>query len=286
MASKRGLAFARKALESFVIYEFNEFGDVYLKSMIEALTERRKRLHLDDVKGREVVFSLDKGRGRVISTVSLVHHPRPCSYYNHLPLHCWTGPDTYDALKQRDIAGPYRILSSIGYRFFLGGDLSFLSTNFGLSCAMTYGCLWCFKRFDRRAQADKDSIDFVLYEERSNAEVEEEIRKLKLAHPKEKLIDVDLDRVVPPILHAKIKIGNELFSKLSTAAGNSPEFESVLKKCKLDVNRHEEGMIYSRFNGNDIKRLCRSIDALAGKISLNRFDYDFQLSRILRFIKK
>lgn len=262
------MAFARKALESFVIYEFNDFGDVYLKTAVEALVERRKRLHLDDDKGFEVVFSLDKGRGRVVSTISLVNHPRPCTYYNHLPLQCWTGPDTHEALKQRDIALPYRLLSSIGYRFFLGGDLSFLSTNFGLSCSMTFGCLWCCKRFDRRAKADKNSIDFALYEERSSPEAEEEIRRHKLVQTKEKLIDIDLDRVVPPILHAKIKIGNELFSRLAAIIGDAPEFASVLKKCKLDVNRQKEGIIYCRFHGNDVKRLCLSVDELAGKIYL------------------
>lgn len=259
------MAYARKGLEAFAIYDFNEHGDIHLKTVVEALNERRWRLHLEDDKGNDVVFSLDKGRGRVVSTISLVHHPRPCSYYNHLPLQCWSGEDKYEALQQRNIDNPYRLLSSLGYRFFLGGDLSFLSTNYGLSCAMTYGCLWCAKRFDRRPQANKDSIDFVVYEERSNPEIEEEIRRQKFAQPKEILIDIDRDRVIPPILHAKIKIGNELFSKLATIAEDSLEFVAVLKKCKLDVNRHEEGIIYSRFHGNDIKRLCQSVDDLAGK---------------------
>lgn len=41
-----------------------------------------------------------------------------------------------------------------------------------------------------------------------------------------------------------------------------PKFNEIIKKHKLDVNRHEEGVIYSRFNGNDVKRLCLTISAL------------------------
>uniref|UniRef100_A0A914DNS7 Uncharacterized protein n=1 Tax=Acrobeloides nanus TaxID=290746 RepID=A0A914DNS7_9BILA len=73
--------------------------------------------------------------------MSLVHHPRPCSYYNLLPLQCWSGSDAHDSLLQRDIGGPYRLLASSGYNIFLGGDLSSLSTFFGLSCAMSFGSI-------------------------------------------------------------------------------------------------------------------------------------------------
>lgn len=227
---------------------------------------RRSRLRLEDDKGFEVVFSLDKGRGRVISTMSLVHHPRSTSYYNHLPLQCWTGSDAHGTLMQRNIGGPHRLMSALGYRFFLGGDLSFLSTNYGLTCAMTFCCLWCSKRFVRSAEADKDSIDFAVYEDRSNPEVEEEIRRFNFAKPKKTLIDIDRDRVVPPILHAKIKIGNELFERLTAIAGESEAFKTVTNKWKLNVNRKEEGIIFSRFHGNDIKRLCQSVEDMAGKL--------------------
>ena len=78
---------ARKEFESFIRYIATEKEDVLLNSVVETMEERRKRLGLNnDDKGQKVVFSLDKGRGRVTSTVSFVHHPRPCSCYNHLPL--------------------------------------------------------------------------------------------------------------------------------------------------------------------------------------------------------
>lgn len=129
---------------------------------------------------------------------------------------------------------------------------------------MTFPCLWCSKRFVRGAAADRDSIDFVVYKDRSMAEVEEEIRRTKYAEPKEPIIPIDREYVVPPILHAKIKIGNELFSRLLDVAGGSIDFKRAINETMLNVNRHDEGVIYSRFHGNDIKRLCASIDELSG----------------------
>lgn len=62
-------------------------GDICLESVTETMKKRRTRLGMEnDERGSLIVFSLDKGRGRVTSTFSFVHHPRPCSYYNHLPL--------------------------------------------------------------------------------------------------------------------------------------------------------------------------------------------------------
>jgi hypothetical protein len=78
---------------------------------------------------------------------------------------------------------------------------------------MTFGCLWCSKRFIRGREA-QDAIDFTVYEPRSSLQAEAEIRKLKFAQPKEHLVAIDRDYVIPPILHAKIKIGNDLFDRL------------------------------------------------------------------------
>lgn len=130
---------------------------------------------------------------------------------------------------------------------------------------MTFACLWCSKRFIRSAAADRDSIDFTIYEDRSNPAVEEEIRRQKFAPPKPPIIPIDRDRVIPPILHAKIKIGNEIFERLHKIAGDYPDFQRVLKEKHLDVDRHGEGIIYSRFNGNDIKRFCAAAEDLAGR---------------------
>lgn len=133
-------------------------------------------------------------------------------------------------------------------------------------CGMTFPCLWCSKRFVRSHSADHDSIDFVVYKERSDPEVEEEIRKFKFAPPKATIIPIDRDYVIPPILHAKIKIGNELFSRLLEIADKSPNFQRLIKEKHLDVNRHAEGVIYSRFNGNDIKRFCAATEDFARKL--------------------
>jgi hypothetical protein len=117
----------------------------------------------------------------------------------------------------------------------------------------------------RSTEADRNSIDFTIYKKRSDPTVEDEIRSFKFKPPKDPIIPIDRDFVVPPVLHAKIMLGNELFSRLLGIAGKSPAFQQVIKKQNLDVNRHEEGIIYSRFNGNDIKRLCESTEFLASK---------------------
>lgn len=143
---------------------------------------------------------------------------------------------------------------------------------------MIFACLWCNKRFVRGPGAHS-SVDFFVYENRSNPEIEDEIKRMKFAPPKEKIIDVPREMVVPPVLHAKIKVGNALFDRLASgemlfnflnlyfkaAAENQQDFNAVLKKRKLDVNRHDEGVIYSRFHGNDIKRLCQAIGDLKCK---------------------
>uniref|UniRef100_A0A914DDB9 Uncharacterized protein n=1 Tax=Acrobeloides nanus TaxID=290746 RepID=A0A914DDB9_9BILA len=81
--------------------------------------------------------------------------------------------------------------------------------------------------------------------------------------PKDPIIPIDRDFVVPPVLHAKIMIGNELFSRMQGINGKSPAFQQVIKEQRLDVNRHKTGLIYSRFNGNVIKRLYESTEVLA-----------------------
>jgi hypothetical protein len=53
--------------------------------------------------------------------------------------------------------------------------------------------------------------------------------------------------------------------RLSAVAGESAAFKAVVVKWKLDVNRYDEGVIFSRFHGNDIKRLCQAVGDLTGK---------------------
>lgn len=86
LSPSRSVQQARKELEKSIHYVADELGDVRLASVLETMHERRSRLGLEEDNSRQVVFSLDKGRGRVTSTLSFVHHPRPNSCYNHLPV--------------------------------------------------------------------------------------------------------------------------------------------------------------------------------------------------------
>lgn len=45
----------------------------------------------------------------------------------------WSGSDSYASLKEHGIGKPVNVLAELGYKMFLGGDLSFLATNYGLS---------------------------------------------------------------------------------------------------------------------------------------------------------
>ena len=121
------------------------------------------------------------------------------------------------------------------------------------------------------ATADKDSIDFVVYRDSSEPALEEEIKNFKFAPPKAPIIPIAREFVVPPVLHFKIKVGNELFSRLLNIEGKNPAFRRVLKDKNLEVDRHAEGIIYSRFNGNDVKRFCDSTEELACKSFLKKF---------------
>lgn len=97
-------------METKLDYKLNGFEDAYLTSVEMTMLERRRRLNMEnDSRGLDVVFSLDKGRGRVVSTLSHVYHPRPCSYYNHLPVQSWTGPDNHAELLKRDIGKFFKI---------------------------------------------------------------------------------------------------------------------------------------------------------------------------------
>lgn len=133
---------------------------------------------------------------------------------------------------------------------------------------MCFGCLWCFKMFIKSEDADLNNIDFTVYKDRSLPEVEKEIRAWKKTAPKCTIIDICRRRVIPPVLHSKIKIGNELFNRLSSIGDSLPEFRAVVTKWKLNVDRKKENIIYARFHGNDIKRMCRSISDLAGTFLL------------------
>jgi len=87
LMSKWQLEKARKQLEKSIMYVVTELEDVCLAAVVETMEERKTRLGIEkEDKARKVVFSLDKGHGRVTSTASFVHNPRPCSCNNHLPL--------------------------------------------------------------------------------------------------------------------------------------------------------------------------------------------------------
>ncbi|CAD5209448.1 unnamed protein product [Bursaphelenchus okinawaensis] len=260
LLSKRKITQACKQLESVINYEVYGNFSFRMQNVHSFLEERMRRANIED---KNLVWYLDKGRGRVVSTVGLVGSSTTQSHYNKTILQKWKGSDHYDALAYHDVGKFYKELSMDNYKIYVEGDYSFLATINGLSCGMAYPCTWCSKKFIKKSNSE-ESIDLEVYESRSDKRVEEAIAKdKKLKKRKEKIIEIPEEMIVPPILHSKIKIGNLLFNKLCEAADDQERFNVVLKQCQLDVDRHEEKIIYTRFHGNDIKRMCTSIDALS-----------------------
>ncbi|CAD5213571.1 unnamed protein product [Bursaphelenchus okinawaensis] len=220
LLSKRKITQACKQLERVINYKVYGNFSFRMQNVHSFLEERMRRANIED---KNLVWYLDKGRGRVVSTVGLVGSSTTQSHYNQTILPTWEGSDHYDALAYHDVGKFYKELSMDNYK---------------ITCGMAYPCTWCSKKFIKRSNSE-ESIDLEVYESRSDKRVEEAIaRDKKLKKRKEKIVDIPEEMIVPPILH-------------------------ILKQCQLDVDRHVEKIIYIRFHGNDIKRMCTSIDALS-----------------------
>ena len=152
-----------------------------------------------------------------------------------------------------------------GFTVYLGGDLSYLTTYYGLSCSMIYPCFFCQKPFEKGSQSCPDLIDFTKYPARDETfEVFVKNRKLvakksplidvpkelivprdetfevfvknrKLVAKKSPLIDVPKELIVPPIIYSKIKIGNVLFEKFQDNEKNSKFFQEIVQRWNLNV---------------------------------------------------
>lgn len=269
---KRSLESTRKKFERIIKYIITEEGDVLLENLEEVLLERRRRMGLQGDEAKQVTFSVDKGHGRVLATISFPYHKKSCSVLNQLPVQSWIGADTYEEMRKRGLNRIVEKLIYMGYKVYLGGDLSFLTSSFGLSCGMSYPCFFCDKRFPRGKKEEEPPIDFKVYNSRNSIEVEVDIQKQKFVHRKPPLFCIDLDNVIPPVLHTKIKIGNVLFARLLEIGQKFPKFMSTLKECKLDINRKEQGIVYDLLAGNDVKKLCSSIKVLENVTE----DYNYQ----------
>ena len=90
---------ARKDLEQMINFKENIDGGFVLEEVDKVLLERISRLELNDRESEQVLLSVDKGNGRVTASVAFIFCDKPSSYYNALPIQCWTGSDTYASLK-------------------------------------------------------------------------------------------------------------------------------------------------------------------------------------------
>lgn len=64
-------------------------------------------------------------------------------------------------------------------------------------------------------------------------------------------------KIVPPILHIRLKLGNDLLKCLKEAAKQENKFEELeklLAKCGLNKDRSQKKLIYSELNGGDVTK--------------------------------
>lgn len=62
---------------------------------------------------------------------------------------------------------------------------------------------------------------------------------------------------MPPVLHIKLKIGNDLLLRLKTEAEKAvkkDDLAKVIMELGLDKDRKSDRKIYSELNGGDVKK--------------------------------
>lgn len=82
----------------------------------------------------------------------------PCSDSNHLILKSWKGSDKYDVIRERIGEVHAEVQAAVEDTIFIGGDLSFICTICGASCAMSQPCPWCAHFFDKSRNGEKNLI--------------------------------------------------------------------------------------------------------------------------------
>lgn len=74
---------------------------------------------------------------------------------------------------------------------------------------------------------------------------------------------METKNIVPPVLHIKLKIGNDLLSRLRLAAqkaNKEDELMQLLKKNGLNKDRKSDRIIYSEMKGGDVKKFSKMWD--------------------------
>ena len=147
---------------------------------------------------------------------------------------------------------------------------------------MIYPCFFCQKPFEKGSQSCPDLIDFTKYPARDET-FKVFVKNRKLVARKSTLINVPKELIIPPILHCKIKIGNVLFEKFQDNEKDSKFFQEIVQRWNLNVDRKAEDIVYSKFHGNDVKRLCRSLPDFA---TIPLSDHSKQILAVLRDFDK
>ena len=202
--------------------------------------ERFKRLKIDEKDEVRVLLSMDRGHNFNILTAAIIDRFTPCSPYNHAILLSWYGEDKYSAMEEKKINEVLPVFENLKCRTVLGGDYSFICSNYGISCANTFACVKCNHRFDKTRNSDKDTIDLSPGLDRRNPEVEQKIQAHGFKKKNPTLLNVNSDDISPCILHTKLLLGNELYLRLQNFSGLEDQVAEVIEKAKLKKNQGED----------------------------------------------
>lgn len=164
LASRRKLDFERKNLEADVEYVIDQ-DVIRLKYISHAVSKRLE--HIGPNVKQTALLSVDKGQGRVLSTIAFPYRHQgknspshPSSDTNHLVIKSWSGEDKYDALSSR-LNDIYPVIANeLKLNTLIGGDLAYLCANFGCHPSMSAPCPICDHHFDKAISTSKDKISF------------------------------------------------------------------------------------------------------------------------------
>ena len=182
----------------------------------------RYRLSLLDPNEKSRILLLGD-KGHKITKICLMFPDRRTkvqSPHNQLILALWEGNDDHTNLSF--CKEMYQIIERVNIPIFIGGDLSFLCSLYGMSNSSTHPCVWCEYEADksRKVSIYPHLIDTKVYPKRTIMSIDA-LLQLNSAQPRERkgifrpyIWSSEPCQCVPPVLHLKLGIGNEIYSAM------------------------------------------------------------------------
>jgi len=248
-------------------------GDyVELKDAIGAIEYRLKRLLKQT---QRIALMADKGKGSTKLTIMLPNREyKPQSPYNHMILAVWYGNDDNEHLKR--FSNLVDQLQNLKREIFVGRDLNFLASLYGLSNSVNYPCCWCSFYVDRSRKPSNISTcyDSQICSPRTIGQLDKILNTPTLKH-KEKLgvfqkyiWKIEPMNCIPPSLHLKLGFGNVIYAAMENEAMVSPQVESDNFMRLSKRLGFADRLASTDLNGPELKKLCEHINLFRNTLFL------------------